>query len=177
MSRLPSTIIILSLRLYALMHTIPHVHYLPPTDSQYFQYCTISIDSAVTRHKASGFGRIPSPVPCHRWSGRGHLVDLLAVKKFSLEFEVLQAGLRKRHGRIFFNVTDPPQPGHMQNFVHGVTGHTPGRINQNGTVLRYMFLLLGLWPRPFPRTLFFYPEPIWHIYYSTQNMLHARSWS
>jgi len=44
-------------------------------------YCTISIDSAVTRHKASGFGRIPSPVPCHRSSGRVHLVDLLAVKK------------------------------------------------------------------------------------------------
>ena len=28
-------------------------------------YCTISIDSAVTRHKARGLGRIPSPVPSH----------------------------------------------------------------------------------------------------------------
>jgi len=45
------------------------------------RYCTISIDSAIMRHKASGFGRIPSPVLCHRWSGRVHLVDLPAVKK------------------------------------------------------------------------------------------------
>ena len=33
-------------------------------------YCTISINSAVTRHKASGHGQNPSLVPGHRSSGR-----------------------------------------------------------------------------------------------------------
>ena len=38
-------------------------------------YCTISIDSAVTRHKARGHGRIPSPVPSHSPPGWRPLVN------------------------------------------------------------------------------------------------------
>ena len=38
-------------------------------------YCTISIDSAVTRHKACGLGRIPSAVPSHSSPGRRPLVN------------------------------------------------------------------------------------------------------
>ena len=30
------------------------------------EYCTISIDSAVTGHRPTGFGRNPLAVPCHR---------------------------------------------------------------------------------------------------------------
>ena len=38
-------------------------------------YCTILIDSAVTRHRACGLGRIQSPVPRHNPYGRRLLVD------------------------------------------------------------------------------------------------------
>ena len=38
-------------------------------------YCTISIDSAVTRHRACGLGRIRSPVPRHNLYGQRLLVD------------------------------------------------------------------------------------------------------
>ena len=38
-------------------------------------YCTISIDSAVTRHRACGLGRIRSLVPRHKPYGRRLLVD------------------------------------------------------------------------------------------------------
>ena len=41
----------------------------------YRDYCTISIDSAVTRHRACGLGRIRSPVPRHNPDGRRFLVD------------------------------------------------------------------------------------------------------
>jgi hypothetical protein len=45
-----------------------------PTDSCWnpvipVEYCTISIDSAVTRHRTSGYGQNPSLVPGHRGSG------------------------------------------------------------------------------------------------------------
>ena len=38
-------------------------------------------------------------------------------------------------GRKFLSVTRHLPTGRCQNFVHLVTGHTPGRIDRNGTVL------------------------------------------
>ena len=43
--------------------------------TNYHNNCTISIDSAVTRHRACGLGRIRSLVPRHNPSGRRILVD------------------------------------------------------------------------------------------------------
>ena len=37
-------------------------------------------------------------------------------------------------GRILDHVPGHTSIGRSQNFIHLVTGHTPGRINQNGTV-------------------------------------------
>ena len=44
-------------------------------------------------------------------------------------------------GRPNFRPCGHTNIGHSQNFVHLVTGHTPGRINRNGTVPYYSGLL------------------------------------
>ena len=63
------------------LQNTPKIIFLGQKLMKIFKYCTISIDSAITCHKVSGFDWIPSPVLCHRSSGQVHLVDLLAVKK------------------------------------------------------------------------------------------------
>src|ERR1700678_3529591 len=47
-----------------------HKYHFQAQSERYRYYCTISINSAVTCHKASGHGRNPSLVPGHRSSGR-----------------------------------------------------------------------------------------------------------
>ena len=47
----------------------------PGSEGNDDKYCTISIDSAVTRHRACGLGRIRSLVPRHNPYGRRILVD------------------------------------------------------------------------------------------------------
>ena len=41
-------------------------------------------------------------------------------------------------GRILDGVPGHTSIGRSRNFVHLVTGHTPGRINRNGTVYELM---------------------------------------
>ena len=47
----------------------------------WYMYCTISIDSAITRHRACGLGRIRSPVPRHNPYGRRLFMDPKWSKK------------------------------------------------------------------------------------------------
>ena len=116
-------------------------------------YCTISIDSDVTHHRACGLGQIQSPVPRHNPYGRRLLVDPKNGQKRLLKrylwvwviCNIFSTYLFKEDtdwsmfrslmvGWILDHVPGHTSIGRCWNFVHRVTGHTPGRINQNGTV-------------------------------------------
>ena len=52
----------------------------------------------------------------------------------TLTFLSLSRDLVIASGRKFLSVTCHLPTGRCQNFIHLVTGHTPGRIDRNGTV-------------------------------------------